>query len=69
MNDKIYPKPPGVCYCMNIRRASRVVTQFYDDVLKPSGLTVARLSLLRHLEMLKPTTMNELAGCVLTGLL
>jgi DNA-binding MarR family transcriptional regulator len=46
---------------MNIRRASRAVTQFYDDVIKPSGLTVAQLSLLRHLEMAETATINELA--------
>ncbi|HWR07087.1 MarR family winged helix-turn-helix transcriptional regulator [Sporomusa sp.] len=62
MNYKIYPQHPGVCnYCMNIRRASRAVTQFYDDVLKPSGLTVAQLSLLRHLEMAKIATISNLA--------
>lgn len=59
--NEVYPKRPSLCNCMNIRRASRAVTQFYDDVLKPSGLTVAQLSLLRHLEMLKPTTISELA--------
>jgi DNA-binding MarR family transcriptional regulator len=46
---------------MNIRRASRAVTQFYDDVLKLSGLTSAQLSLLRHLEMSELATINELA--------
>jgi DNA-binding MarR family transcriptional regulator len=59
--NEVYPKCSSPCTCMNIRRASRAVTQFYDDVLKPSGLTVAQLSLLRHLEMLKAATISELA--------
>lgn len=46
---------------MNIRRASRAVTQYYDEVLKPSGLTIAQLSLLRHLEMAEQITISELA--------
>lgn len=44
---------------MNIRRASRAVTQFYDEVLKPSGITIAQLGLLRQLE--KELTISELA--------
>lgn len=56
-----YPKAPSPCNCMNVRRASRAVTQFYDEVLKPSGLTIAQLGLLRHLEQLETKTINELA--------
>lgn len=59
--NEIYPKKPNPCNCMNMRRASRAVTQFYDEVLKPSGLTVAQLGLLRHLEMMEQTTISELA--------
>lgn len=59
--DKIYPKKPSVCNCMNIRRASRAVTQFYDKVLQPSGLTIAQLALLRHLRAAEPATISELA--------
>jgi DNA-binding MarR family transcriptional regulator len=46
---------------MNIRRASRAVIQFYDEVVKPSGLTVGQLSLLRHLKKTNLTTISELA--------
>lgn len=58
---RVYPKRPSLCNCMNVRRASRAVTQFYDAVLKPSGLTVAQMSLLRHLDLQKSTTISELA--------
>jgi len=58
---KTYPKLPSPCNCMNIRRASRAVTQFYDEVLKPSGLTIAQLGLLRHIEIVELTTISELA--------
>lgn len=46
---------------MNVRRAARAVTQFYDEALKPSGLTIAQLALLRHLEMADLITISELA--------
>ena len=56
-----YPKKPSPCSCMNMRRASRAVTQFYDEVLKSSGLTITQLSLLRNLERLEQTTISMLA--------
>jgi len=59
--NQVYPKKPSICNCLSIRRASRAVTQFYDNVVKSSGLTVAQLSLLRHLETSKPITISELA--------
>jgi len=59
--NEIYPKRPSPCNCMNMRRASRAVSQFYDEVLKPSGLTIAQLGLLRHLEIAEQTTISELA--------
>jgi len=58
---EVYPKRPSPCNCMNMRRASRAVTEFYDEVLKPSGLTTSQLALLRHLEMAEKTTISELA--------
>jgi len=59
--NELYPKRPSPCNCMNIRRASRAVTQFYDEVLKPGGLTTAQLALLRHLEIVEKATISELA--------
>lgn len=56
-----YPKSSSPCNCMNIRRASRAVTEFYDDVLRPSRLTIAQMGLLRHVEMAETTTITELA--------
>ncbi|WP_371373160.1 MarR family winged helix-turn-helix transcriptional regulator [Sporomusa aerivorans] len=56
-----YPKPPSPCLCLNIRRASRAVTDFYENVLEPSGIKVTQFSLLRHLEMVEPATISKLA--------
>lgn len=54
-------KSQSVCHCVNVRRASRALTKFYDELLKPSGLNVTQYSLLSHLKRLSPITMNELA--------
>ncbi len=60
--DTIYPKNPSPCNCLNIRRASRAVTEFYDRVLKPSGLSVAQLGLLWSLKRAGTGTICSLAG-------
>jgi len=49
------------CHCLNIRRASRAVTQFYEKVLEPSGLKVTQYSLLRNLELVESVSMSVLA--------
>lgn len=56
-----HPKP-SPCNCLNIRRASRAVTHFYDKILEPSGLTISQLSLLRHLKQVEPVSISELAN-------
>jgi DNA-binding MarR family transcriptional regulator len=62
--DEVYPKSPSPCVCMNLRRASRAVTRFYDEVLLPSGLSVAQLALLRHIQIAEKTTISELAKLI-----
>jgi DNA-binding MarR family transcriptional regulator len=56
-----YPKPSSPCNFMNIHRASRAVSLFYNEVLRPSGLTIAQLGLLRQIEMAEEVTISELA--------
>jgi DNA-binding MarR family transcriptional regulator len=58
--------PPNVgrvpgCTCSRLRRATRAITQLYDDALAPSGLRVTQFSLLRNLEREGPSRMSELA--------
>lgn len=64
MNTKMFPKQPSMCHCTNMRRASRAITQFYDDQLAPSGLKITQYSLLNHLKRLGPLTMNELSKAI-----
>jgi DNA-binding MarR family transcriptional regulator len=37
------------CYCGSLRQASRVVTQLYDQMLKPSGLKITQFGILKLL--------------------
>jgi DNA-binding MarR family transcriptional regulator len=34
------------CVCFNLRRASRMVTQLFDEVLRPSGLRITQFTLM-----------------------
>ncbi|WP_018704773.1 MarR family winged helix-turn-helix transcriptional regulator [Anaeromusa acidaminophila] len=62
-NDKNL-KPASICNCTNLRRASRAITQFYDELLKPSGLKVTQYSLLNHLKRLGPLSMSEFSQAI-----
>lgn len=43
------PPSPGPCSCAGLRRATRHVTQFYDQRLAPAGLKIGQYSLLSNL--------------------
>jgi len=45
------PPVPLPCACANLRRASRAVTQLYDQELRESGLRVTQFTLLQALEL------------------
>lgn len=49
------------CYCGSIRQASRIVTQMYDQALKPSGLKITQFGILRMLSAYPGLTTGALA--------
>ena len=49
------------CACGRLRRATRALTQLYDDLMEPSGLRVTQFSLLRTLATRESARMSELA--------
>lgn len=55
------PAPPP-CTCSRLRRATRALTQLYDDALAPIGLRVTQLSLLRTLQRNGTLRIGELAA-------
>jgi DNA-binding MarR family transcriptional regulator len=48
------------CVCNTLRMVTRVVTQLYDDVLRPSGLRVTQFSILVAIARLGEASLKEL---------
>lgn len=61
------PSPQDVtaCTCFNLRKAARVVSQAYDNVLKPVGLKATQFSVLATLDTLGDLPMTQLADQLL----
>ena len=53
---------PDDCNCLAVRQAARHITQFYDQLLTPSGLRTTQFSILAKLRRLGPMTINALAA-------
>jgi DNA-binding MarR family transcriptional regulator len=53
---------PDDCNCLAARQAARHITQFYDQLLAPSGLRTTQFSILAKLKLLGPITINALAA-------
>lgn len=51
----------STCACFNLRKATRVVTQYFDSVLKPSGLLITQFSILTAIARVEAASINELA--------
>lgn len=49
------------CTCFNVRRAARAVTQFYDDIMAPSGLKATQFTMLGAVAMMGPASVTRLA--------
>jgi|SRR5262245_29448539 len=52
---------PADCNCFAVRSAARHVSQFYDQLLAPSGLRTTQFSILAKVERKGPMTINRLA--------
>jgi DNA-binding MarR family transcriptional regulator len=51
-----------LCMCYNLRKASRAITQFYDNMLEPSGLAITQFSLLVGLSIAEDPTITKMAN-------
>jgi DNA-binding MarR family transcriptional regulator len=49
------------CACFNLRRATRAVTQLYDEFLRPSGLRGTQFSLLTVIRLTGTASITDLA--------
>jgi len=52
---------PALCPAFNIRAASRVITQLFDDILKPSGLQITQFAVLVGVYTLDSPKISQLA--------
>ena len=51
----------ATCACQNLRRASRNVTNYYDALLKGTGLRVTQTPMLVVIYLAGPQTINDMA--------
>jgi DNA-binding MarR family transcriptional regulator len=51
---------PLPCMCAMVRRAARVMTQIYDDAMRPEGLRATQFSILQALSLAGPRRQGEL---------
>ncbi|MES1023498.1 MarR family winged helix-turn-helix transcriptional regulator [Gloeocapsa sp. BRSZ] len=49
------------CTCFNLRKASRVITQLFDQVLQPSGILANQFTLLAALSVAESVSITRLA--------
>src|SRR5438046_3530531 len=61
MSDQINISEVRRCACATVRRSDRVLTQFYDEILAPSGLYITQFTLLAAISQAAPVTINRLA--------
>jgi len=54
-------KRQTTCVCVNLRRATRALTQLYDSALADAGVKVTQFSLLRAIERNEPAAITTLA--------
>ncbi|NJL37207.1 MAG: winged helix-turn-helix transcriptional regulator [Leptolyngbyaceae cyanobacterium RM1_406_9] len=60
-SNSLNPNVPASCTCFSLRKATRVITQFFDERLQSSGLLVNQFTLLAALSQAGSPTMKALA--------
>ncbi|WP_186124255.1 MarR family winged helix-turn-helix transcriptional regulator [Burkholderia gladioli] len=64
----VRPLTPSVCSYGALRRATRGISQQYDQALEPAGINAAQYNLLRAVQRLGAPTQSELAAEVVMDL-
>ena len=54
-----HTKMGRACACFNLRKATRMVTQLYDDALKPVGIRATQLTVLAATRSAGPISVFE----------
>lgn len=66
LSRKLRPKQaPAIvrlpCACANLRRTARLVTQFYEEAMRPAGLTSSQFTLLQTLKLAPGISQKQIA--------
>ncbi len=61
MNNTLRDLPNLPCMCASFRRASRALTQLYDEALRPVGLRATQFTILQALSLTGEVSQGELA--------
>ncbi len=54
-------KRSQLCYCINVRRAANRITDFYDSLLTPFGISINQFCILNNLSLMSGCGTGELA--------
>jgi DNA-binding MarR family transcriptional regulator len=54
-------KKPSACYCLNMRRASHSITEYYNNILAPCNINLNQFSLLKNVKRMEPVNVSDLA--------
>jgi DNA-binding MarR family transcriptional regulator len=49
-----------ICLCIAVRKASRRITNVYDEALAPTGINLAQFSLLKKIRRMAPVSLTDL---------
>jgi DNA-binding MarR family transcriptional regulator len=52
------------CLCIRVQRAARALARYFDDALRPTGLTPGQFSLLVALNQPEPPIMSEVSAAL-----
>jgi DNA-binding MarR family transcriptional regulator len=49
------------CLCHNLRKTSRLLTQYYDEMLRPSGIRITQFTLMAAVQQMKESAFVPLS--------
>jgi DNA-binding MarR family transcriptional regulator len=65
VNTAKHPMSPRDCVCASLRKATRSVTQLYDNALRPSGLRATQFNILSTIQGGGEATVTQLTRMLL----
>lgn len=59
--NNFYEKKSSACHCLNMRRASHSITDYYNSILSPCNINLNQFSLLKNIKKMEPINVSDLA--------